>query len=222
MSETTAAEPDSCSLRHAYSRTGSTLALCGQKDAPDPLARLVQSAFAVLSRVRRRRKQPMAAQTEGDDLDLCRVQSEPLSHDEAVAFVTSGDCGAISTFLGTTRNNFDGRPVKTLLYEAYVPMAESKMKEICRAARKAYGVRKACALHRVGEVKIGEASVVLAFASPHRKDALSACAWAIDELKRVVPVWKQEVYADEDASWKANKEWDPAGLAREIRAPPAA
>ena len=46
--------------------------------------------------------------------------------------------------------------------------------------------------------------------------------WAIDELKRVVPVWKQEVYADEDASWKANKEWDPAGLARDIRAPPAA
>ena len=221
MSETTAAEPDSCSLRHAYSRTGSTLALCGQKDAPDPLARLVQSAFAVLSRVRRRRKQPMAAQTEGDDLDLCRVQSEPLSHDEAVAFVTSGDCGAISTFLGTTRNNFDGRPVRTLMYEAYAPMAESKMREILREARRAYGVRKACALHRVGEVKIGEASVILAFASPHRKDALNACAWAIDELKRVVPVWKQEVYADEDASWKANKEWDPAGLAREIRAPPS-
>ena len=207
-------------------RTGSTLALCGQKDAPDPLARLVQSAFAALSRVRRRsgkRKHPMAAQVaqNDDDLDLCRVQSEPLSHDEAVAFVTSGDCGAVATFLGTTRNNFDGRPVGTLMYEAYAPMAESKMKEICRAARKAYGVRKACALHRVGEVKIGEASVVLAFASPHRKDALNACAWAIDELKRVVPVWKQEVYADEDASWKANKEWDPAGLAREIRAPPS-
>ena len=168
----------------------------------------------------------MAAQiaqngSQDDDLDLCRVQSEPLSHDEAVAFVTSGDCGAIATFLGTTRNNFDGRPVRTLMYEAYAPMAESKMREILREARRAYGVRKACALHRVGEVKIGEASVILAFASPHRKDALNACAWAIDELKRVVPVWKQEVYADEDASWKANKEWDPAGLAREIRAPPS-
>ena len=183
--------------------------------------------FATLSRVRRRReqrKQPMAAQvaqngSQDDELDLCRVQSEPLSHDEAVAFVTSGICGAIATFLGTTRNNFDGRPVRTLMYEAYAPMAESKMREILREARRAYGVRKACALHRVGEVKIGEASVILAFASPHRKDALNACAWAIDELKRVVPVWKQEVYADEDASWKANKEWDPAGLAREIRAP---
>ena len=128
---------------------------------------------------------------------------------------------AIATFLGTTRNNFDGRPVRTLMYEAYAPMAESKMREILREARRAYGVRKACALHRVGEVKIGEASVVLAFASPHRKDALNACAWAIDELKRVVPVWKQEVYADEGADWKANKEWDPAGLARVIRAPPS-
>ena len=194
------------------------MSLCGQSDQPDPLARLVRRIFAA-ALPRRNRKMAAAVETE---LDLCRVQSEPLSHDEAVAFVTSGDCGAIATFLGTTRNNFDGRPVRTLMYEAYAPMAESKMREILREARRAYGVRKACALHRVGEVKIGEASVILAFASPHRKDALNACAWAIDELKRVVPVWKQEVYADEDASWKANKEWDPAGLAREIRAPPAA
>ena len=195
------------------------MSLCGQSDQPDPLARLVRRIFAAA--LPRRKQREMAAAVE-TDLDLCRVQAEPLSHDEAVAFVTSGDCGAIATFLGTTRNNFDGRPVRTLMYEAYAPMAESKMREILREARRAYGVRKACALHRVGEVKIGEASVVLAFASPHRKDALNACAWAIDELKRVVPVWKQEVYADEDASWKANKEWDPAGLARDIRAPPAA
>ena len=73
--------------------------------------------------------------SQNDDLDLCRVQSEPLSHDEAVAFMTSADCGAIVTFLGTTRNNFEGRPVRTLMYEAYAPMAESKMREICRAAR---------------------------------------------------------------------------------------
>ena len=194
------------------------MSLCGQSDQPDPLARLVRRIYSALPR-RRNRKMAAAVET---DLDLCRVQSEPLSHDEAVAFVTSGDCGAIATFLGTTRNNFDGRPVRTLMYEAYAPMAESKMREILREARRAYGVKKACALHRVGEVKIGEASVVLAFASPHRKDALNACAWAIDELKRVVPVWKQEVYADEGADWKANKEWDPAGLARDIRAPPAA
>lgn len=73
--------------------------------------------------------------SQNDDLDLCRVQSEPLSHDEEVAFVTSADCGAIATFLGTMRNNFEGRPVRTLMYEAYAPMAESKMREICRAAR---------------------------------------------------------------------------------------
>ena len=146
------------------------MSLCGQSDKPDPLARLVRRIFAA-ALPRRNRKMAAAVETE---LDLCRVQSEPLSHDEAVAFVTSGDCGAIATFLGTTRNNFDGRPVRTLMYEAYAPMAESKMREILREARRAYGVRKACALHRVGEVKIGEASVILAFASPHRKDALSA------------------------------------------------
>ena len=197
------------------------MSLCGSQATAGP-ARTPRKTHLCQQRYhgdRNRREMAAAVET---DLDLCRVQAEPLSHDEAVAFVTSGDCGAIATFLGTTRNNFDGRPVRTLMYEAYAPMAESKMREILREARRAYGVRKACALHRVGEVKIGEASVILAFASPHRKDALNACAWAIDELKRVVPVWKQEVYADEGADWKANKEWDPAGLARDIRAPPAA
>ena len=201
---------------------------CAVKNAPDLRSRAFYIAFLQRSHDRRygQRKRPMAEQAQhgapnGDLVDLCRIQSEPLSHDEAVAFVTSDDCGAVSTFLGITRNNFEGRPVKTLMYEAYAPMAVSKMREICQAARRAYGIKKACALHRVGEVPVGEASVILAFSSPHRKDALSACAWAIDELKRVVPVWKQEVYADEDRAWKENKEWDPAQLARAVRAPPA-
>ena len=94
------------------------------------------------------------------------------------------------------------------------------MREICAAARAAFGIRRGAALHRVGEVGIGEASVVLAFSSPHRADALRACAWAIDELKAKVPVWKKEVYADGDDSWKANAEWDPRQLAAPVAAPP--
>eukprot|EP00629_Pelagomonadales_sp_RCC1024_P016716 CAMPEP_0119276178 /NCGR_PEP_ID=MMETSP1329-20130426/14983_1 /TAXON_ID=114041 /ORGANISM="Genus nov. species nov., Strain RCC1024" /LENGTH=152 /DNA_ID=CAMNT_0007276605 /DNA_START=128 /DNA_END=583 /DNA_ORIENTATION=- len=136
--------------------------------------------------------------------DLCRIDAAPLSHDEAVAFVTADDCGAVATFLGVTRDSFEGRRVLTLSYEAYAPMAESEMRKICGAARERFGVRRGCVLHRVGEVAVGQASVIIAFASPHRKDALQAVAWAIDELKRTVPVWKKEVYADGGASWKEN------------------
>ena len=131
----------------------------------------------------------------------------------------------------------------TLRYEAYAPMAEAKMREICAAAREAFGVKRGAALHRTGEVAVGEASVILAFASrrreavarprseasrfpsdtarrsPHRADALKAVAWAIDELKAKVPVWKQEVYADGAPAWKENAEFDPAKLSEPVGVP---
>ncbi|KAH8098343.1 molybdopterin synthase [Aureococcus anophagefferens] len=114
------------------------------------------------------------------------VTGAPLSHDEAVAFVTSDDCGAVATFLGVTRDTFEGKRVVRLSYEAYVPMAEAEMLKICAVA-------------------VGEASVIIAAASPHRKDALAAVAWAIDELKTTVPIWKKEIYAEGDPAWKQNR-----------------
>mmetsp|Transcript_2118 Transcript_2118/g.6282 ORF Transcript_2118/g.6282 Transcript_2118/m.6282 type:complete len:168 (+) Transcript_2118:257-760(+) len=161
----------------------------------------------------------MAAAVDAAADDLCRVQAEPLSHDECVRFVTRDDCGAVATFLGVTRDNFAGKKVVTLRYEAYAPMAEAKMREICAAAREAFGVKRGAALHRTGEVAVGEASVILAFASPHRADALKAVAWAIDELKAKVPVWKQEVYADGAPAWKENAEFDPAKLSEPVGVP---
>ena len=157
------------------------------------------------------------AQQVGEAADaetLVRVGPEALSHDAAVAFVTTDDCGAVATFLGVTRDSFEGKRVVRLSYEAYVPMAEAKMRAIAAAARSKFGVRRVACLHRVGEVGVGEASVVIAMASPHRRDALSGVAWAIDELKATVPIWKKEFFEGGEV-WKENAE-----QRREPREPP--
>jgi len=139
---------------------------------------------------------------------LCAIRETALSHEEAVAFVGDPGCGAISTFLGVTRDNFEGKSVAQLSYEAYVPMAEQEMRKLCVAARERWDVTKCAILHRIGDVPIGCASVVVAASAPHRKDSLEACAWLIDELKATVPIWKKESYNDGDpAAWKQNAEW---------------
>ena len=100
-------------------------------------------------------------------------------------------------FSGVVRNQTDGRPVKYLEYEAHAPMAEVKMREIGRTVRSRWpGVRRIAMLHRTGRLEIGEASVLIAVSAAHRGDAFEACRYAIDTLKRTVPVWKKEHFED--------------------------
>uniref|UniRef100_A0A7S3ZIS3 Molybdopterin synthase catalytic subunit n=1 Tax=Lotharella globosa TaxID=91324 RepID=A0A7S3ZIS3_9EUKA len=125
--------------------------------------------------------------------------------------VVSECCGAIATFVGTTRDNFDGKQVTMLSYEAYAPMAMKQLSLISKEIRNRWAVKKIAILHRLGVCPIGEASVMIAVSSPHRKAALEACHWAIDTLKAKVPIWKKEHYKD-GSTWKQNKEFDPATL----------
>uniref|UniRef100_A0A7S2TT23 Molybdopterin synthase catalytic subunit n=1 Tax=Lotharella oceanica TaxID=641309 RepID=A0A7S2TT23_9EUKA len=125
--------------------------------------------------------------------------------------VVSDCCGAIATFVGTTRNNFDGKIVTMLSYEAYAPMAMKQLSLISNQIRKKWPVKKIAILHRLGVCPVGEASVIIAISSPHRKAALEACHWAIDTLKAQVPIWKKEHYQD-GSTWKQNKEFDPKAL----------
>lgn len=142
---------------------------------------------------------------------LAKISEEPLSNDEAIKFVSDPKCGAIATFLGVTRDNFEEKTVEKLSYEAYVPMAEKEMRRLCVEARERWGKSQEgahfCILHRIGDVPIGEASVIIAVSTPHRTDALEACAWLIDSLKASVPIWKKESYVEGDAQWKQNAEW---------------
>ena len=122
-------------------------------------------------------------------------------------FVSDPSCGAISTFVGITRDNFAGKTVKKLSYEGYIPMAEKELRKLCVEASEKYQLAKIAAVHILGDCPVGEASVILACSSPHRRDALHGVEFLIDELKARVPIWKLEVYEGDDCVWKENVEW---------------
>ncbi|XP_063066559.1 molybdopterin synthase catalytic subunit [Engraulis encrasicolus] len=146
--------------------------------------------------------------------DLIKLTHERLSSDAVSSSVTCPSCGAISLFIGTTRDNFEEKKVVQLEYEAYVPMAELEMKKICTSIRTKWpSVRHICIQHRLGVVPVTEASVIVGISSPHRVDSLEAVRFCIDTLKATVPIWKKEVYETEDPVWKQNKEclWSSGG-----------
>ena len=133
----------------------------------------------------------------GAGADIYRVVTEPLSPDAIAAEVDDPGAGGIVIFSGVVRNETGGRPVKLLEYEAHAPMAEVKMREIGESLRARWsGVKRVAMLHRIGRLEIGEASVLIAVSAAHRGDAFDACRYAIDTLKRTVPVWKKEHFED--------------------------
>ncbi len=133
----------------------------------------------------------------GAAADIYRVVTEPLSPDTIAAEVDDPGAGGVVIFSGVVRNETGGRPVKFLEYEAHAPMAEVKMREIGESLRARWsGVKRVAMLHRIGRLEIGEASVLIAVSAAHRGDAFEACRYAIDTLKRTVPVWKKEHFED--------------------------
>lgn len=128
---------------------------------------------------------------------MYRVTAEPLSADTLVEAVTVPEAGGVSVFLGVVRDNTAGRRVVALEYEAHAEMAEAKMKEIGEAARRRWPeVLEIAVVHRIGRLRIGEASVAIAVSAAHRQEAIAACHFAIDRLKETVPIWKREIFED--------------------------
>lgn len=123
---------------------------------------------------------------------MVRLQNGPIDVTALTAEVRGDGDGAVSLFLGTVRNVNAGRRVLFLEYEAYAPMAEREMERIAEEARARFGLSRVAIVHRVGRLDIGEASVAIAVAAPHRAAALDACRFVIDTLKRSVPIWKRE------------------------------
>jgi molybdopterin synthase catalytic subunit len=157
--------------------------------------------------------------------DFILISPEKLEIGILIDKVRDDRAGAISTFIGTTRNTFKGevtfphwfannktldlvnghlKTVLTLEYEAYTPMAIKSLYDLARQIRKTWpSISKIVIAHRTGVVDVGEESVIIAISSPHRKDSLESVHWCIDELKRVVPIWKREIYTD-GSCWKSN------------------
>ncbi|XP_068105538.1 molybdopterin synthase catalytic subunit-like [Hyperolius riggenbachi] len=140
--------------------------------------------------------------------EYIRISSEKLSADEVSQLVISPSCGAVSIFIGTTRNNFEGKKVVSLEYESYVPMAEMEIKKIASEIRQQWpSVKHIAVHHRLGLVPVTEASVAIAISSPHRGDAQDAVKYCINTLKATVPIWKKELYEEDGYTWKENKEY---------------
>jgi molybdopterin synthase catalytic subunit len=113
-----------------------------------------------------------------------------------IADASRPDCGAVSVFIGNSRDHHEGRRVLRLEYEAYEPMALAKMREIGAEIHRKFPIHRVALVHRLGRLEIGETSVFIAVSSPHRRAAFDACRFAIDTLKRTVPIWKKEFFAD--------------------------
>jgi len=125
---------------------------------------------------------------------MFRVTNQPLNLQELVDYVTDPGAGAIATFIGTTRNNNEGRKVMALDYDSYPEMAEKELKRIGEDASKKWQICRMAIAHRVGPVQITQASVMIAVSSAHREAAFAACRFAIEEIKKTVPIWKKELY----------------------------
>ncbi|MGH9275574.1 MAG: molybdenum cofactor biosynthesis protein MoaE [Acidimicrobiales bacterium] len=140
------------------------------------------------------------APATGDDWVALSAADLPIA--VASAWVVRPGCGATVTFTGTARDHADGRPgVHRLEYEAYEGPAVARLRAVADAVRTRWpGVGRIALLHRTGGLDIGDAAVVVAVSAPHRAEAFEAARFAIDELKRTVPIWKREAW-DGGESW---------------------
>jgi molybdopterin synthase catalytic subunit len=121
-----------------------------------------------------------------------RVSSEPLDPTSVGAGLPPEGCGAVATFVGLVRRHNAGRDVLWLDYEAYEPLAERAFERIAAEARERWPSTHLAIHHRIGRVLVGEASIVIVAASPHRGEAFAGCRYAIERVKQIAPIWKHE------------------------------
>jgi molybdopterin synthase catalytic subunit len=128
---------------------------------------------------------------------LFQIIEEPIDVGALVIDAFRPDCGAVATFIGTTRvDESSGEKVEYLEYEAYRPMADKKLEEIGGEIKKRWEVGHVTIVHRLGRVEPGEPSVVIVVTSPRRVPAFEASRYAIERIKEIVPIWKREVWSD--------------------------
>jgi molybdopterin synthase catalytic subunit len=130
-----------------------------------------------------------------------QVTEAPLDSAAIRAAALDPRAGAVVLFEGCARDSHEGRPVALLAYEAFVPMAEAELARLREEAMARFGLVRCLIHHRLGEVPLLEAAVVVAASSPHRREAFEAAAWIMDRIKERVPIWKRERYADGEQTW---------------------
>lgn len=135
-------------------------------------------------------------------MDFFELTTEPIDITSVARRVVPPECGATVTLDGYARKytkdreTGDVRKTDFLVYEAYEPMALKEMEKLIERVKAEFEISNVGIVHRLGKLDIGETSVVISVAAPHRRPAFAACEWLIKEFKRTVPIWKKEVYAD--------------------------
>jgi molybdopterin synthase catalytic subunit len=132
---------------------------------------------------------------------MIEITSNPINTQVLLESVSSPTCGAAVLFVGTTRQFTDGRETEKLAYECYQPMAIKKLNELREAALEKWKIENCSIVHRIGIVQLEAASIAVAVSSPHRVASFEAASWIMDRLKKDVPIWKQEHWADGDRHW---------------------
>lgn len=135
-----------------------------------------------------------------DPLRLLALRETPLSLDEVHSAVADDAAGGTAYFVGTVRNHDGGRAVTRLGYSAH-PSAEDALRRVAEKVAADFPVRALAAVHRVGELRVGEAAVIVAVSCAHRAEAFAACRRLIDDLKGEVPLWKHQSFADGTEEW---------------------
>ena len=153
--------------------------------------------------------QQLTIEPQGHFFALTR---EPIQTAELSRMILQGQDGAICTFEGVTRNNTKGRPTLRLEYECYETMAIKLMAQIGQEIAAAHAISRIAMVHRLGRLEIGEASVVIVTTAPHRGPSFEATRAGIDRLKKMVPIWKKEFFADGEM-W-VDGEWDNTVLSK--------
>jgi len=139
----------------------------------------------------------------------CVITREPIDAADLMRRVRSDADGAVLLFAGVVRDHHEGRTVEALAYEAYQEMAVEKIESICDEVGARFEVGELAVAHRVGELAVGEISVVIAVAAPHRDAAYKASREIIERLKTEVPIWKRERYSDGSAVWREGAVREP-------------
>lgn len=126
---------------------------------------------------------------------------DPISVERLVSEVASPECGGTCVFVGTVRGDADAGAVAAIEYSAYEPMAEVELERICAEVRERWPQARIALRHRLGTVPVGEASIGIAAAAPHRAAAFESCRYVIEAVKQRVPIWKKERQVDGSAIW---------------------
>ncbi|MCG8351041.1 MAG: MoaD family protein [Chloroflexales bacterium] len=130
------------------------------------------------------------------------ITETPLDPAPLVAWATTPEDGAVVTFSGVARNNFEGRATAFLSYEAYAEMAVPVLQQLADEARARWPIGRVAVHHRVGTLEIGATAVLVVVAAPHRQAAFAAAAYIMDRIKEVAPIWKREHWADGASEWR--------------------